>query len=183
MRNRFLILALVTVFPYLIVPDLYASALDVDEAVAEVGAFSGNVVVIRGGEKFQVTTGTKLKPGDKIVTDSAGTVQLLHKDGSIMYVGTSSSLTLMAPARLSLIEGALRVLAEGAFYVEPQNHPTIWASGHGGEFLVSLSSEDLQVMGVTGDVSMGNSKMTLGKTVALQRKQSAGPARELAGIP
>jgi len=117
-----------------------AAPIASDDSIAEVGAFSGKVFVVRDGEKFEVAEGTKLQTGDRIVTDAAGTVKIRHRDGSTIYVGTSSSFIIMAPLKFSLIEGTLRAEPLGSLEVETPDTPDIAASTRGAEFIVHQSS-------------------------------------------
>jgi len=134
----------------------------IDDTVAEVGAFSGKVFIVRDGERFHVSEGTKLRVGDRIVTDSAGTVKLHHRDGSTMYIGTSSSLIIMAPMKLSLIEGTIKADTMAALEIDTQDGRNVTAPIEGAGFIVRQSAEGIEVMALSNNVHMGRTKVAPG---------------------
>ena len=139
-----------------------SDAIASDDSIAEVGAFSGKVFVVRDGEKLEVAEGTKLRTGDRIVTDAAGTVKIRHRDGSIMYIGTSSSFIIMAPMKFSLLQGTLRADALGRLEVETLDTPDIAVSTNGGEFIVRRSPQGVEVVTLSNELHIGANNIAQG---------------------
>ena len=158
-----LVIVHVWILALLILAPLMAQAgSSSSEEIGQVGALAGKVFVVREGERFALTEGAKLHAGDRIETDAAGTVKIIQKDGSILYVGTSSSLILMSHVRLSLMDGSVRVQTTGAFAVLMPDAQTIRSKATGTDFFVRTDKMNSEVMSTAETVAYRGRMVTPG---------------------
>lgn len=150
-------------FALLILAPLAAQAApSAAEEIGQVGALAGKVFLVREGERFALTEGARLHAGDRIETDASGTVKIIQKDGSTLYVGTSSSLILMSHVRLSLMDGSLRVQTTGAFAVLTPDAQTIRSKATGADFFVRTDKMNTEVLSTAETVAYRGRMVTPG---------------------
>lgn len=146
-----------------------------DVTVGRIGRIAGEVTLIRGTQSMPASSGMAVRQEDAVATGADGRVEVVFNDGSILALGSGTSVSIAAYAApssgagralLDLIDGILRLsLAPGRSWRSFElRSATAVASVRSTDWIVDASRASTAVFVVEGRVAV-DSRAGLGGIV------------------